>query len=192
MINVPTKITILRILLIPIFVVVFLVEFDYHNTVACAIFLLASVTDAVDGHLARKNNQITDLGKFLDPIADKLLVASALVLLCYRSAATIDALQICLVVFVIAILSREFAVSAFRTIAASKSMILAADYLGKIKTVLQMAAIVVLLIAPEFFAISEVVGNSVYYVGFAFLALATLMTIISGVNYFVKNKQVLQ
>lgn len=174
--NLPTKLTILRILMIPVFVAVFFINFPYHRWVACGIFALASFTDFLDGYIARKYNLVTDLGKFLDPIADKILVACALIALCLDSGI----FQIAICIFTMIILSRELMISGFRIVASSKNVVLAADKLGKIKTVLQMVAIMVLLVFTQ------------HIVGFCILALATLMTIISGINYLVKNKSVLK
>ncbi len=202
--NLPTKLTFLRILLIPVFITMFYVRFPFHRFVATGIFILASFTDFLDGYLARKNNLVTDLGKFLDPIADKMLVACALfavVTLLYDSANNVMlGLQIGGVVCAMVILCRELMISGFRIVASSKNVVLAADKLGKIKTVLQMIALILLLPVPDFYEYAAQYtanmhitwGNIQLYVGFAFLALSTVMTILSGCNYIVKNKQVLK
>lgn len=194
--NLPTKITVFRIILIPIFVALALINslassIPYTRIAATIVFIIASVTDILDGYLARKNNQVTDLGKFLDPIADKLLVTSALIIVTvYPSAPDQYAaiFQMVTVIFTMIIIFRELAIGAFRMIAATKNLVLAADMLGKIKTVLQMTALIVLLLVPDFFVSSE----WLYYVGFGLLALATVMTLVSGCNYFFKNRHVLK
>lgn len=194
--NLPTKITVFRILLIPIFVALALVNslatnIPYTRIIATVVFIVASLTDILDGYLARKNNQVTDLGKFLDPIADKLLVTAALIIVTvYPSApeAHADIFQMVTVIFTMIIIFRELTIGAFRMIAATKNLVLAADMLGKIKTVLQMSALIVLLLVPDFFVSSD----WLYYIGFALLSLATVMTIVSGCNYFFKNRAVLK
>lgn len=186
--NLPTKITVVRIVLIPVFVAVFLIEqIPYNRFIATGIFILASLTDWLDGYLARKMNLVTDLGKFLDPIADKLLVACALVVIVLDSGSFQIAIAVCTMIT----LSREFLVSAFRIIASSKNVILAADKLGKIKTVLQMISLILLLPSIELISLVPTVGNIVYYASLIILAFATIMTVISGANYIIKNRSVL-
>ncbi len=189
-INIPTKLTILRILLIPAFVVLYFIEFPFNGLAAVAVFMIASFTDFLDGHLARKWNQVTSLGKFLDPIADKMLVMCALV------AVVLDftmgwTFTLSVALFLMVIESRELIVSCFRIIAASKGLTLAADRWGKIKTVCQMVALIILIPHRSLVVHCGEWLNIVYYVGFALLALATLLTIVSGANYIVKNRQVL-
>lgn len=190
--NIPTKLTIVRMALIPLFVVLYLVEFPYNGLAAVAVFMIASFTDFLDGYLARKWNQVTSLGKFLDPIADKMLVMCALVALLLDDSQG-KVLTMCVAIFLMLIESRELIVSCFRIIAASKGITLAADRWGKMKTVCQMIALIALIPHRSLYA---VVGDAtwlliLYYVGFALLALATLLAIISGANYIIKNKKVL-
>lgn len=186
--NLPTKLTIVRILLIPVFVTLFFVPFPYHCIAATAIFLLASFTDFLDGFLARKYNLVTDLGKFLDPIADKMLVACALfAVVLYQNPFQIGA-----VVCAMVILCRELMISGFRIVASSKNVVLAADRLGKIKTVLQMVALVLLLPCTDIAALNALAGNIFLYTGLVFLLLSTIMAVVSGINYLVKNKEVLK
>lgn len=182
----------LRILLIPVFVLLFFLEFQFHRVAATIVFAIASFTDFLDGYLARKNNMVTNLGKFLDPIADKMLVACALfaVVIFVTKYAF---LQIGAVVCSMIIICRELMVSGFRIIASSKNVILAADKLGKIKTVFQLIALILLLPVGDIYVhISELTGDIFLYAGSALLALATVMTIVSGINYVVKNAQVLK
>lgn len=191
-INIPTRLTIVRIALIPLFVVLYLIDFPYNGVAAVAVFMIASFTDFLDGYLARKWNQVTSLGKFLDPIADKMLVMCALVALLLDPSRGV-AFTVCLAVFLMIIESRELIVSCFRIIAASKGVTLAADKWGKIKTVCQMIALIILI--PHKALYAQVGGaiwlEIVYYIGFALISLATLLTIISGANYLIKNRKVL-
>ncbi len=190
-INIPTKLTIMRIVLIPVFVAIYLIDFPYNGFAALAIFIIASFTDFLDGHLARKWNQVTSLGKFLDPIADKMLVMCALVcvLVGYSMG---NVFSILTAVFLMVIESRELMVSCFRIIAASKGLTLAADKWGKAKTVCQMIALIVLLPIKSLLDLADknIIGI-IYYIGFALLALSTVLTIISGMNYVLKNRRVL-
>ncbi len=196
--NLPTKITIVRILLIPVFVVLFFVNFQYHCIVATVIFMLASATDFLDGYIARKKNLVTDLGKFLDPIADKMLVSCALFAVVLYNGAFQIGVAICAMI----IMCRELVVSGFRIIASAKNVILPADKLGKIKTVLQMCALILLLPITDIYACLPVIeeesfnymliGDGIYYAGLILLALATVMAIISGFNYINKNRNVLK
>lgn len=191
-INIPTRLTILRIALIPIFVLLYLIKFPYNGVAAVVVFMIASFTDFLDGYLARKWNQVTSLGKFLDPIADKMLVMCALVALLLDGSQGLLFTTL-VAVFLMIIESRELIVSCFRIIAASKGLTLAADKWGKAKTVCQMIALIILIPHRSLF---NVVGDAtwllvVYYIGFALLALATVLTIVSGINYLLKNRQVL-
>ena len=187
--NLPTKITVARIVMIPVFIAVFFIDaIPYNRFIATAVFMLASLTDFLDGYLARKNNLVTNLGKFLDPIADKMLVSCALIAIALEPTF----LQVAVAVFSMVILCRELMISGFRIVASSKNVILAADKLGKIKTTLQMIALILLLPYADIAALSDQAGDIVCYIGFAFLALATVMTVVSGLNYIVKNKEVLK
>ncbi|MDE7463548.1 MAG: CDP-diacylglycerol--glycerol-3-phosphate 3-phosphatidyltransferase [Clostridiales bacterium] len=198
--NLPNKLTILRIIMIPIFITLFFVEFPWHRVVAMVVFCAASVTDFLDGFIARKQGLVTHLGKFLDPIADKMLVACALVAVCVTPPVvgaldgeiTQNVFYILVAVFAMIILSRELMISGFRTVAADKGMVLAADMIGKVKTVSQMLAIILLLPVVEYYAVDPPAAEIVYYVGFALLAAATLLTIVSAVNYLIKNRKVLE
>jgi CDP-diacylglycerol--glycerol-3-phosphate 3-phosphatidyltransferase len=190
--NLPTKITLLRLLLIPVFIFVFLFNFAYAPFAAAFIFALASLTDFLDGYIARKYNLISDLGKFLDPIADKLLVLAALVLFIEVNIAGAYFDAFYMSVMTIIILSRELIVSAFRMVAASKSVVLAADNLGKIKTNFQFAAILVLILTlpNAAYELPETLYKWLIIGGFALMAAATVLTILSGANYLIKNKNV--
>lgn len=174
--NLANRITLLRILMIPIFIVLMLADFPYHMEAALAIFLLASLTDKLDGYIARKYNMITDFGKFIDPLADKLLVTGAFVVLI--QIGRIEAW----IVFVI--LTREFAVTGLRSLAAAQNVIIAASNYGKIKTVTQIIAIVILLMNNYPFSLVSFPMDVIM----VYITLA--ITILSGLDYFIKNKQV--
>ena len=184
--NLANKLTLLRIILIPFFIVCFYIPSLIVNTVAVnnylipyakllglIIFLLAAITDFIDGYVARKYNMITDFGKFMDPLADKLLVTAALLVLLENGLIS------GWVVFVI--LAREFIVTGFRTIAASKGVVIAAGWLGKIKTVVQFMMISTLLLLNYPFEIFN------WPVDRIFIALAVVLTVASGVEYIYKN-----
>lgn len=186
--NLPTKLTLLRIIMIPVFITLFFIPVSYFRVAAAFVFILASFTDFLDGYLARKNNQITNLGKFLDPIADKILVCGALIAVCLD----VHIFQIGVAVCTMIILSRELMISGFRIVASSKNIIMAADKLGKIKTVLQMVCLILLIPYADILSLNETAGNIVLYGGLVLLLLATIMTLISGINYMVKNIQILK
>lgn len=185
--NVPNKITLSRILLIPIFLIIMVVPFEWGELtllgaempvthfVGALIFIIASCTDWVDGYYARKYNMVTNLGKFLDPLADKLLVSAALIVLVELGMAPSW--------IVILIISREFAVTGLRLVLAGQGEVVAANMLGKIKTWTQIVAISALLLHNILF---EMVS-----IPFADLALwvALFFTVWSGLDYFVKNKE---
>ncbi len=201
--NLPTKLTVLRLIMIPAFVVLYLIEFPYHDLYAVGVFVIASFTDFLDGFIARKYNMVTDLGKFLDPVADKVLVMSALVLLCVRLTSFNPILGLVIVISTIIILAREFIITGFRTIAAGKNLILAADKMGKMKTVMQMISIIALLLTefafsfypapkPDEYATFPMFGLIVLMIGLVTLVFAVLLTILSAINYIVKNRHVLK
>jgi len=175
--NLANKITLLRIFMIPVFLVFMLADFTYHMEAALAIFILASLTDKLDGHLARKYNMITDFGKFMDPLADKLLVTGAFLVLIQLGR--IDAW----IVFVI--LAREFAVTGLRSLAAAQDVIIAASNYGKVKTVTQIVAIVILLLDNYPFSIVGFPMDTVM------VYVTLVITILSGLDYFIKNKRVI-
>lgn len=196
--NLPNKLTLARMIMIPLFIAMFYIEFAGHYFVALAVFAIASFTDMLDGKIARKYNLVTNLGKFLDPIADKVLVSSALIVIltvpfyftAYLGGWAIIAGGCCVVV----IFARELIVSGFRMVAADAGIVIAADKIGKFKTVAQDISIVVLLLFGgfyEFFPEAAAVC-ALNYVGLVMLALAALLTIISGINYIVKNIAVLK
>ena len=170
--NTANKLTLLRVILIPVFLVVLYLDFPFHMLIALMIFILASVTDFLDGYIARHYNQVTDFGKFMDPLADKLLVSSALI--CMIEMGMLPAW------IVIIIISREFIITGFRLIAAEGGLVIAASWWGKIKTVTQMIMIILLLLGVQ-----GIIATILIF-------LATLFTVISGVDYIVKNISILR
>lgn len=177
--TIASKVTIARICLIPVFIVCYdLWGGLWSGAIPAAVFILASMTDWVDGYLARSRNEVTNFGKFMDPIADKLLVMSAFVLLMGDGRMT--------GVSCIIILAREFIISGFRLIASDHGMVLAAGKLGKIKTTLQIIAIVLLLLNNFPFVYIGIPMDKIV------LAAAVVMTVWSGADYIVKNRQILK
>ncbi|WP_138859324.1 MULTISPECIES: CDP-diacylglycerol--glycerol-3-phosphate 3-phosphatidyltransferase [Exiguobacterium] len=187
--NLPNRLTMLRVLLIPVFVVLLAVDFDWGDIaflgadvplqqfIAGVVFTIAAITDWLDGHLARKHNLVTNFGKFMDPLADKLLVTAALVLLVE--------MDLVAAWVVVVILSREFAVTGLRLVAADEGIVVAAGKSGKAKTWVQLFAIIFLLF-----------GNPIFsYVGIPFgewaMWLALVLTIYSGAEYFAQNYKII-
>ena len=187
--NLPNKLTVLRMVLIPFVMFFYLATFIPHGIgkiIALVIFIIAALTDMLDGKIARKHNLVTNLGKFLDPIADKILTASVLFMI--MADGTIPAPYGVIIVTII--IAREFMVSALRLIAASQGTVLAADIWGKAKTMVQMIAIPICMLIPFLIELGGVAGwllLTVKIVGWSTLGVATLLTIVSGVNYLVKN-----
>lgn len=188
--NLANKLTMMRIILVPIFLIFIAVkEIPYGSIIATIVFIVASITDQLDGYIARSRNQITNFGKFMDPLADKLLVTAALV--------SFSEMHLISGWIVVVIIAREFAVSGLRTLAASDGIIIAASWWGKLKTVTQMAAIITLLLKVNIgvsqASIDFVSNNHFLNVFFTYapnilLILAVIATIISGIDYFIKNK----
>lgn len=174
--NLPNKLTMFRVFMIPFFVIFMLanVTGEYDKYIAVAIFIIASLTDMLDGKIARKYNLVTNFGKFMDPLADKLLVCSALICLIG------DKLQAWIVIVII---SRELIISGFRTIAADNGVVIAASWWGKYKTTSQMFMIIIMIVNLNYswYGILE----------YVFIYLSLVLTIISLVDYLVKNRQVL-
>ncbi len=187
--NLPNKLTLMRMILIPFMMFFYLanfIPFGIGKIVALVIFIVAALTDLLDGKIARKHNLVTNFGKFLDPIADKLLTSAVLFMM--MADGTIPAPWGVIVVTII--IAREFMVSAIRLLAASKGTVLAADIWGKTKTFVQMIAIPICMLIPflvEIVAVSWLV-LTVQIIGWTGLGAATVLTVISGVNYLVKNK----
>ncbi len=183
--NLPNKLSVLRLILIPVFTAVFFIEaIPYNYLISGVIFAIAAFTDFLDGYIARKYNLVTNLGKFLDPIADKVLVSTALIVML-----VVDSIMPSYGAIAVAvILARELIISGFRMVAASKGVVLAADKSGKIKTVFQDVAILVLLVGASFAGLYSIVN----IIGLSLLGIATVLTIVSGIEYVVKNPTVLK
>jgi CDP-diacylglycerol--glycerol-3-phosphate 3-phosphatidyltransferase len=195
--NLPNKLTLSRMIMIPFFVLFFYLDFKSHFFIALAIFIVASLTDLFDGKIARKYNLVTNLGKFLDPIADKVLVSAAMIIFLTKpfifTANLGDWAIIAGGCCVTVIIAREIIVSGFRMVAADAGIVIAADKIGKYKTFAQDASIVILLFAlglGEF--VNHISVDIINCVGLALFAVATILTIISGTNYIVKNRNVLK
>lgn len=199
--NLPNKLTLLRVILIPFFIFFLLTDIvgNFGPWIALAIFAIASFTDFLDGQIARKYNLVTNFGKFMDPLADKLLVCSALI--CFVELKLLPSW------FVIIIIAREFIISGFRLVASDNGVVIAASWWGKIKTVLQMITII-------FFIILLGKGNYIYWstpflcervsdintvdftvlslIGTGLAWLSLLFTVISLIDYIIKNKDVMK
>ena len=193
--NLPNKITLSRICLIPVFAVVFFLDMiPYNYFITGVIFTVAACTDFVDGHIARSRGLVTNLGKFLDPIADKVLVAAAFIFLLVRHGTLTvlwqgDWVLVYAGVCVAVILARELIVSGFRMVAASAGLVLAADKVGKVKTTFQDVSIAMLLFGADFFGIA-LASRILNGIGIVSLGVATALTIWSGVSYIVRNRAV--
>ncbi|MDD3839266.1 MAG: CDP-diacylglycerol--glycerol-3-phosphate 3-phosphatidyltransferase [Clostridia bacterium] len=174
--NLANKITLIRILMIPAFMIVILSDIPNNIYIAALIFFIASITDILDGYVARWQKQITDLGKFIDPLADKLLITTALVSL-------VELGEISSIIAMI-IISRELIITGFRAIAASRGVIVAASSWGKVKTVTQIIAIMSILLRNFPFSMINFPFDKIM------TYIAVVFTIVSAVDYFIKNKQV--
>ena len=194
--NLPNKLTLSRVILVPFFVAFLLLvpQYTYFKWIALGIFIVASLTDLLDGYLARKLQLVTNFGKFMDPLADKLLVCSALI--------GLSALDVIPAWITIIIIAREFIISGFRLIAAEKGTVIAASMWGKWKTTFQMVMIWVQMIVMDYYLAlqrTEIVeiGLSPFYsvmmiIGNVTMYIALILTIISLVDYLLKNKDVLK
>ena len=211
--NLPNKLTLLRILLVPAVIAVILIDFPFHFAVAGVLFGIAAITDALDGRIARRDNLITDFGKFADPLADKILVISVLV--CFVKLGLCGAIPLIIIIF------REFTVTSVRLVAAAKGKVIAANMWGKVKTVTQIVAIVAIFVMQTAMDIISLCligkvlpmseynvvkimlnSNSLYYdlfniynifniIGQVLLWIVAVITVISGVKYLVDNKEVI-
>lgn len=195
--NLPNKLTLLRIILVPVFIFFYLASFiPFNLLIALAIFIVAAVTDFLDGYIARKNNLVTNLGKFMDPIADKMLVFAGLFMLmqdntlCGMLGANSMFIG-AIVVFII--LARDLMVDALRQIASTKNFVIAADIFGKIKTIVMDITLPLYI----FYAFLQTVvsGLAITILGwvcFALLCVCVILTLFSGCNYIIKNRAVLK
>ena len=169
--NTANKLTMLRVILIPVYLVIWHLHFSYNFIVALAIFIIASVTDFIDGYIARHYNQVTDFGKFMDPLADKVLVLSAMICFCAMGRFPAWALVI--------VMAREFAVSGLRMVAVDNGRVIAAGWSGKVKTFATMVCLCIMHLP---------VWEWLMWVCVVIIAVTTLY---SGIEYFVKNKDVI-
>ena len=191
--NLANKLTMIRIFLVPVFLIFIAVKnIPYGTFIATFIFIIASLTDQLDGYIARSRNQVTTFGKFMDPLADKLLVTAALI--------SLVELQVVPAWATVVIIAREFAVSGLRTIAAAEGKVIAASMRGKVKTVTQIAAIIALLLQlnigsskylMSLVGSSEIFKEIIVHGPRVILLLAVIMTIVSGYDYFKKNIKII-
>ena len=203
--NLPNRITLCRLLLIPVFTFFYLATFiPYGKLVATIIFMVASFTDFLDGHIARKRNMVTTLGTFFDTVADKLLVMSGfLLIVAYPITANGGNLlprpilfpDFLGIIIAIVIIARELIVMALRSLAASKSVVLKADMYGKVKATFQFLTLIyyfafAFIVEEFFYAIAGVAYTVLCLIGYVFLAITLIMTILSMCNYLIKNKHV--
>lgn len=211
--NLPNKLTMLRIILVPAVIAAILIEFPFHQLAAGLLFGAASITDALDGRIARRDNLITDFGKFADPLADKILVISVLV--CFVKLGLCGAIPLIIIIF------REFTVTSVRLVAAAKGKVIAANMWGKVKTVCQIVAICAIFAMQTAMDIisTVMIGHTMKIADFNFLLVAAssdsrtytlysafnifniigqaliwitaVITVISGVKYLIDNKEVI-
>jgi CDP-diacylglycerol--glycerol-3-phosphate 3-phosphatidyltransferase len=174
--NLPNKLTILRVIMVPVFVLFMLTDIGgtANKWIALVLFIVASLTDLLDGKIARKYNLVTNFGKFMDPLADKLLVCAAMI--CLVEMEKLSAW------IVIVIISREFIISGFRLVASDNGIVIAASYWGKFKTVFQMGMIIILIAD---------LGGIFGTIGVLFVWVALILTVVSLLDYVIKNKEVL-
>ncbi len=171
-----SKITLVRVALIPVYLVLMYLSAGQAGVwmmIALAVFIIASLTDYVDGHIARKHNQVSDFGKFLDPLADKLLVVAAMVIFCQWGRFPAWALML--------VLTREFAVTGLRLVAVQKGVVIAAGWSGKVKTASTMIGLCVWMGFPE-----------IGWIGYVVTAVIVLTTLYSGIEYFIQNRNCLK
>lgn len=180
--NTPNKLTVLRVVMIPVFLIFLMNSSIPHNYLwALIIFSAASLTDMLDGHLARKHNLITDFGKFMDPLADKLLVTSALI--CFIQLGLVSS------IVVVIIVAREFLVTSLRLVASSSGKVIAADIWGKVKTVAQLITIIAIQLMQELVYTGIMPDNGVSdTIGSVMMWIVAALTVISGANYLWKNR----
>lgn len=181
--NLPNKLTLFRICLVPFFIFFMISDaIKFSAILSLVIFVVASLTDLLDGYLARKKNIVTDFGKLMDPLADKMLVMSALII--FISQNLISS------ILVIIIVSRDLMIDSIRLLAANKGKVIAADIWGKLKTFFQMVAIITLLLSRGLsLFLSELVVKKVKLFGDALMVISVVLTVVSAVNYILKNRE---
>lgn len=185
--NLPNKLTLIRMFLAPIYLALMLIEFPCHYIVALAVFSVASLTDMLDGKIARKNNLITVFGKLLDPLADKMLTTAALLAFMREGW--------CSIWIVMIVLTREFAVAGVRLIATAQGIVIPANYWGKAKTVSQMVFTIVIMLLAELDATFDIFANAGWFtlarVSNIMLWITAALTVVSGITYFVDSKKLI-
>lgn len=185
--NLPNKLTLIRMFLAPIYLALMLIEFPYHYIVALAVFAVASLTDMLDGKIARKNNLITVFGKLLDPLADKMLTTAALLAFMREGW--------CSIWIVMIVLTREFAVAGVRLIATAQGIVIPANYWGKAKTVSQMVFTIVIMLLAELDVTFDIFANAGWFtlarVSNIMLWITAVLTVVSGITYFVDSKKLI-
>ena len=185
--NLPNKLTLIRMFLAPIYLALMLIEFPYHYIVALAVFSVASLTDMLDGKIARKNNLITVFGKLLDPLADKMLTTAALLAFMREGW--------CSIWIVMIVLTREFAVAGVRLIATAQGIVIPANYWGKAKTVSQMVFTIVIMLLAELDATFDIFANAGCFTlareSNIMLWITAVLTVVSGITYFVDSKKLI-
>lgn len=185
--NLPNKLTLIRMFLAPIYLALMLIEFPCHYIVALAVFAIASLTDMLDGKIARKNNLITVFGKLLDPLADKMLTTAALLAFMREGW--------CSIWIVMIVLTREFAVAGVRLIATAQGIVIPANYWGKAKTVSQMVFTIVIMLLAELDATFDIFANAGWFtlakVSNIMLWITAVLTVVSGITYFVDSKKLI-
>lgn len=185
--NLPNKLTLIRMFLAPIYLALMLIEFPCHYIVALAVFAVASLTDMLDGKIARKNNLITVFGKLLDPLADKMLTTAALLAFMREGW--------CSIWIVMIVLTREFAVAGVRLIATAQGIVIPANYWGKAKTVSQMVFTIVIMLLAELDATFDIFANAGWLtlarVSNIMLWITAVLTVVSGITYFVDSKKLI-
>lgn len=175
--NLPNKLTVARVCMVPLFMIALLINTDASRIIATVIFALASLTDMLDGQIARKYNLITNFGKLMDPLADKILTAAAMV--CLVQLGDLAAWIVVIILF------REYAITGLRSVAASENIVVAANIWGKVKTVCQMFALMLLMLKPQIVALCGV------NIGLLLMYVALALTVYSGLDYVLKlNKQI--
>ncbi len=181
--NLPNKLTVLRIILTPFYLAAMLVDFEYHYLVAALIFIVASVTDFLDGKIARKNNLVTTFGKLCDPVADKMLTTAALLAFMH--------LGLCNIWIVMVVLTREFLVTSFRLVASAQGIVIPAGILGKVKTVSQMVFSIIIMLMVHFAEAAGMEYGTLSLVSNILMGISAFLTVVSGVKYMLDGKKVI-
>ncbi len=185
--NLPNKLTVIRMFLAPVYLALMLIEFPYHYLAALAVFSIASITDLLDGKIARKRKIITVFGKLLDPLADKMLTTAALLAFMREGWCSIWIIMI--------VLTREFAVAGVRLIASAQGVVIPANYWGKAKTVSQMVFTIIIMLLAEIDASFNVFANTGWFtlarVSNMMLWITAVLTVVSGITYFVDSKKII-